>query len=202
MAPAFPWVLGRLIRNTALTFQWMINFCFILNTRKSKAFFPPPSSVKLYLHNTATLRLAIPKSYQWLTLWGIFFHMGFVVDQCDSWPANISLVAEKILVWQPTLAADHGDLIRYKWKGSKSTWQPSQRQSSSVGRAKGHCEVLQPATVTKGLCTLWLTVQRSNKPRLGHAELAVSVERTYLHQIADVSPAAELTSPWPSWSPG
>lgn len=45
-------------------------------------------------------------------------------------------------------------------------------------------------------------MQRSSKPRLGHAELAASVERTYPRQIADVSPAAELTSPWPSWRPG
>lgn len=28
------------------------------------------------------------------------------------------------------------------------------------------------------------------------------MERTYPRQIADVSPAAELTSPWPSWRPG
>lgn len=163
----------------------------------TKIFPHPPSCVRLYLQKTATL------CFQFLRvisgLFGEFFSYRLCSGLCDSWPANILLVAEKVLVWQPKVAADYGDLIRYKWKASNSTWQPSQRQSLSVGRAKGHCEVLQPATVTKELCTLWLTVQRSNKSRLGHEELAASMERTYPHQTADVFPAAELTSPWPSW---
>ena len=126
----------------------------------TKCFFSPASSsVKLYLDKTGcpTLMAVTLRGLQFLRAvngsFGEIFHTGIVLNQCNSWPASVLLVAE-ILGLQATVAADRGDLITHKWKVSNSTWQPSQRQSSSLGRAKGHCEVLQPAAVTKGPCAL------------------------------------------------